>query len=371
MINQERLVNTFIDLAKLDSESKFERKVADYTKAKLEKLGFTVREDEAGEKIGGNAGNIIGYHPGDGQGKSLLFCAHMDTVKPAIGVKPEIRDGYIYSGGDTILGGDDKAGIAAVLEAIETAQENNIPCGPIQVVFTIAEEIGLFGAKHLEVEKMQPVDAAFSFDSDGVPSEICIAAPHHIAFTVTFTGKASHAGVEPEKGINAIYIMAEAINNMKLGRIDEETTANFGIINGGRATNVVTETVTVWGEARSLNREKIEAQIAHMTKCCEDAAAKFGGKAEVITEEEYSAINLDKDSLTVQMACQAAEKMGLTPNLVKSGGGTDANVFCGKGIPACNIGVGMENVHSLDERLSIENMAMATRVILELIKAAK
>ncbi|MBR6755773.1 MAG: M20/M25/M40 family metallo-hydrolase [Peptococcaceae bacterium] len=371
MINQERLVNTLIDLVKLDSETKFERKVADYAKAKLESLGFSVREDEAGEKIGGNAGNVIGYHPGDGQGKSLLFCAHMDTVKPGIGVKPQIRDGVIYSSGDTILGGDDKAGMAAIFEAIETAQENNIPCGPIQVVFTVAEEGGLLGAKQLEVEKMQPVDAAFSFDSDGMPSDICVAAPHHIAITVTFTGKAVHSGMEPEKGINAIYMMAEAIHNMKLGRIDEETTANFGVVNGGRATNIVTESVTIWGEARSLNKEKVDAQIAHMTKCCEEAAAKFGGKVEVITEEEYSAINLDKDSVIVQMASQAAEKLGLTPNLVKSGGGTDANVFCGKGIPACNIGVGMENVHSMEECLSIEKMAMASKVILELIKAAK
>lgn len=368
MVNQERLVNTVMDLIKLDSESKFERKVADYVIAKLQGLGYQVREDQAGEAIGGNAGNVIAYHPGDGQGKSVLFCAHMDTVKPGLGVKPVIQDGVIYSSGDTILGGDDKAGIAAVLEAAETVKEQGIAHGPIQIIFTVAEEIGLLGAKHVDVEQLVPVDAAFFFDSDGLPSEICIAAPYHVDFTVTFNGKATHAGLEPEKGINAIYIMAEAIQQMKLGRIDEETSASFGIVNGGRATNIVTEHVTLWGEARSLSKEKIDAQVEHMRQCCEAAAAKFGGTAQIYAVESYSAINLAPDSPTVQMACRAVEKLGLTPNLVKSGGGTDANIFCGKGIPACNLGVGMKNVHSLDECLPIDALALAAKAIVELVK---
>ena len=371
MIQQERLVQTFLELVQLDSESKNERAVADYTAAKLQAWGYDVREDDAGASFGGNAGNIIAYKAGSGAGRSLLFCAHMDTVVPGNGVKPIVDGDIIRSDGTTVLGGDDKAGIAAILEAATALEEAGISHGPVQIIFTAAEEIGLLGAKYVEADKLPAIDAAFFFDSDGLPSEICVASPYHIDLTVTFKGRAAHAGVEPEKGISAIQMAATAIANMKLGRLDEESTANIGMIQGGRATNIVTDETVIYGEARSLNKTKVDSQIAHMIQCCREAAEQFGGQAEVKVDECYAAIDLSPDSATVQLACAAVRRLGLEPKLVKSGGGSDANVFCGKGIPAANLGVGMTKVHTEEEFLQISQMKAGADFVLAVIEEAR
>ena len=363
-IQEERLLQTILELVQTDSESRNERAVADYVKIKLETLGFTVKEDDAGAQIGGNAGNVIAYHAGTGTGKSLLFCAHMDTVAPGNGVKPIVVDGMVKSDGTTVLGGDDKAGIAAILEALTAVNEANIAHGPIQVVFTVAEEVGLLGAKYLAIDALQPVDAAFFFDSDGMPNQICVASPYHIDITAGFHGKASHAGVEPEKGISAVQMAAKAIAAMQLGRLDEETTANIVIIQGGTATNVVAGEAVIHGEARSLVKDKVDGQIRHMKACCILAAEQLGGSVDVEIEECYAAINLDENSTTVQLAKKAVQRLGMEPELVKSGGGSDANVFCGKGIPATNIGCGMNNVHSVQEYLNLEEVKAAAAFIL-------
>ncbi|MBQ2005124.1 MAG: M20/M25/M40 family metallo-hydrolase [Peptococcaceae bacterium] len=369
-IQETRLLDTVLKLVQIDSESRNERAVADYLKDRLETLGYTVKEDNAGTHIGGNAGNVIAYHEGTGTGKSLLFCAHMDTVAPGNGVTPIVEDGVVHSDGTTVLGGDDKAGIAAILEALTVMHENNIAHGPVQVVFTVAEEVGLLGAKHLALEELKPVDAAFFFDSDGMPNKICVASPYHIDLTAKFYGKASHAGVEPEKGISAVQMAAKAISAMQLGRLDEETTANIGIIQGGTATNVVAGETVIYGEARSLVKEKVEAQIQHMKACCTLAAEQLGGSVEVEIEECYAAINLDENSTTVQLAKKAVQRLGLEPELVKTGGGSDANVFCGKGIPATNIGCGMNNVHSVQEYLNLNEVKAASLFILSVVAEA-
>ena len=369
-IQETRLLDTVLKLVQIDSESRNERAAADYLKNRLETLGYTVKEDNAGAHIGGNAGNVIAYHEGIGTGKSLLFCAHMDTVAPGNGIIPIIEDGVVHSDGTTVLGGDDKAGIAAILEALTVMHENNIAHGPVQVVFTVAEEVGLLGAKHLALEELKPVDAAFFFDSDGMPNKICVASPYHIDLTAKFYGKASHAGVEPEKGISAVQMAAKAISAMQLGRLDEETTANIGIIQGGTATNVVAGETVIYGEARSLVKEKVEAQIQHMKACCTLAAEQLGGSVEVEIEECYAAINLDENSTTVQLAKKAVQRLGLEPELVKTGGGSDANVFCGKGIPATNIGCGMNNVHSVQEYLNLNEVKAASLFILSVVAEA-
>ncbi len=371
MIQTERLVNTFLDLVKLDSESKQERAVADYVTAKLRALGYDVKEDDAGEAIGGNAGNVIAYKAGNCAGKSVLFCAHMDTVVPGNGVKPIVEHEIIRSDGTTVLGGDDKAGIAAILEAVTVLEEDAVTHGPVRVIFTVAEEIGLLGAKHINLDEIPNVDAAFFFDSSGLPCEICVASPYHVDVTVTFRGKAVHAGVEPEKGISAIQMAAKAIAAMKLGRLDEESTANIGMIEGGRATNVVAEETILYGEARSLKKEKVDAQIADMIQCCQDAADEMGGIIDVAVEECYAAIDLSPESVPVQLASAAARRIGLEPQLLKSGGGSDANIFCGKGIPAANVGVGMEKVHSIEEYVTIQDMQAAASFILAVIEEAK
>lgn len=371
MIQEQRLVQTFLELVQLDSESKQERLVADYVTAKLRALGYTVKEDEAGAQFGGNVGNVLAYKAGSCAGKSLLFCAHMDTVAPGNHVKPIVEDGVIRSDGSTVLGGDDKAGIAAILEAAAALEESGASHGPVQIVFTVAEEIGLLGAKYIELAQLEPVDAAFFFDSDGMPNQICVASPYHIDLTAAFKGRAAHAGVEPEKGISAIQMAAKAIAKMKLGRLDAETTANIGIIEGGRATNVVAAEATLYGEARSLSKEKADAQIAHMKQCCTEAAQELGGAVNVQVEECYAAIALDTESTTIQLATAAVRRLGLEPQLVKSGGGSDANVFCGKGIPATNLGVGMSKVHSVEEYLQIAEMKAAAEFVLAVLEEAK
>ena len=371
MIQQQRLVQTFLELVQLDSESKNERAVADYVTAKLRDLGYDVREDNAGEQFGGNAGNVLACKAGTCAGKSVLFCSHMDTVAPGNGVTPVVEGAIIRSDGTTVLGGDDKAGIAAILEAVTALEESGQPHGPVQVIFTVAEEIGLLGAKYVDLDRIPPVDAAFFFDSDGMPNQICVASPYHIDLTVTFKGRAAHAGVEPEKGISAIQMAARAIAAMQLGRLDEESTANIGIIQGGRATNVVTDETVICGEARSLNKAKVEAQIAHMIQCCREAADAMGGQAEIKVEECYAAIDLDPQSTTVQLACAAVRRLGLEPELVKSGGGSDATVFCGKGIPATNVGVGMTKVHSVEEYLNISEMKAGADFVLAVLEEAR
>ena len=370
MIQKERLLQNVLDLVQIDSESRNERAIADYLTTKLQTLGFTVQEDDAGASIGGNAGNLVAYHSGTKAGKSILFCAHMDTVAPGNGVKPIVEDDLVRSDGTTVLGGDDKAGIAAILEALQALQDGNVEHGQIQVVFTVAEEVGLLGAKHLKLESLYPVDAAFFFDSDGMPNQICVASPYHIDITATFHGRASHAGVEPEKGISAVQMAAKAIANMQLGRLDEETTANIGVIHGGTATNVVAEETVIHGEARSLVKDKVMEQISHMKSCCEEAAMQCGGAVDVQIEECYAAIDLDESSTTVQLAKKAVRRMGLEPQLVKSGGGSDANVFCGKGIPATNIGCGMNKVHSTQEYLNITEVQAAAEFILAVVQEA-
>jgi tripeptide aminopeptidase len=203
-----------------------------------------------------------------------------------------------------------------------------------------------------------------------MPNKICVASPYHIDLTAKFYGKASHAGVEPEKGISAVQMAAKAISAMQLGRLDEETTANIGIIQGGTATNVVAGETVIYGEARSLVKEKVEAQIQHMKACCTLAAEQLGGSVEVEIEECYAAINLDENSTTVQLAKKAVQRLGLEPELVKTGGGSDANVFCGKGIPATNIGCGMNNVHSVQEYLNLNEVKAASLFILSVVAEA-
>lgn len=371
MVQRDRLVQTFLELVQIGSESKNERAVADYVTAKLRGLGYEVKEDRAGDDFGGNAGNVLAYKPGSCEGLSVMFCSHMDTVPPGNNVKPIVDGNIIRTDGTTVLGGDDKAGIAAILEAVTTIEEEKIAHGPIQVIFTVSEEIGLLGAKHVNFDELPKVDAAFLFDSEGKPNEICVASPYHIDLTATFKGKAAHAGLEPENGINAIVMASKAVAAMKLGRLDAESCANIGIIKGGRATNIVTPEATIFGEARSLKKERVYELIEDMVHCCREAAEEMGGTVDVKIEESYSAIDLQPDDATVQLAGRAARRIGLEPELVKSGGGTDANVFCGKGIPATNLGVGMTKVHSVEEYLEIDAMEAASAFILAVIEEAK
>lgn len=367
MINEERILERFLEYIQIDSPTKSEREFADFLMKEMEKIGFEVRMDNAGESVGSNSGNVIGKLKGNTDGETILFSAHMDTVSPGIGIKPQIKDGVIYSDGTTVLGGDDKAGIAAVLEAIETMKENDIAHGDIEVVFSIFEEGGLFGAKNLEYDKLD-AKIGFVLDSGGAPGKIINQGPAQDKIDVTFVGKTAHAGVAPEEGISAIEIAAEAISNMNLLRIDEETTANIGTISGGEATNIVTERVSIEAEARSLDNDKLAAQVEHMVKCCEDAAEKFNGSVEVDIEHAYSAFLVEEDHMIIDKAKEACANLDFETTIVPSGGGSDTNILNANGISALNLGVGMSKVHTTEEYLAIKDLEDAGKLVLELIK---
>lgn len=367
MIKEQRLVHEFLELVQIDSLTRNERKIADRLQEKLTALGLTVREDNAGEKIGGNAGNVIGLLPGNTKAPAIMLTAHMDTVVPGENIKPLLKDGRIVSDGTTILGADDKAGIAGILEALRVIKEQGIPHGDIEVVFSIAEEGGLHGAKGLDVSSLRSA-MAFCFDTGGPIGTIISEAPAHNRFTFVFHGKPSHAGAAPEKGINAIQAAGVALANMKLGRIDEETTANIGVIHGGEATNIIPARVEMIGEARSRNEQKLAAQTEHMIKTAEEAAARFGAKVEIDLVNEYPAYKHDPNAPVLQMAVQAAGAIGLTPRLIPSGGGADANIYNSKGLPTVNLGTGMTNAHTLEESILVADLVKTAEYVVSIIK---
>ena len=291
----------------------------------------------------------------------------MDTVKPGENVEPILVDGIIKSQGDTILGADDKAGITAILEMLRVIKEKNIEHGPIQVIFSIAEEIGLLGAKNLNPDNIK-ADFAFVLDSSGPSGHLVIEGPAQNQIEVVVTGKAAHAGMAPEEGVNAIQIAARAIARMKLGRIDQETTANIGIIKGGEATNIIPDKVWLEGEARSLKREKLDKQCQHMKECFQRATEELGGIFEIKIDQNYPEISLPDDSEVISIAKKAGENLKIPIVLEKTGGGSDANILNGYGLPTLNMGVGMEKVHTTDEFITVENLVNNVRYLVEIVK---
>lgn len=369
MVKGQRLVKEFIEFVKIDSPGKKEKEVASILRDKLIKLGLEVELDQAGSIIGGDTGNIIAWLPGKEGVPTLLFSAHMDTVSPSQSIKPIIKEGVIYSDGSTILGGDDKAGIAIILEAIRFIQENKIDHGDIVLVFTVGEELGLLGSRYLDYALVK-ADMAFVLDSGGDPGTIINQSPSQNNINAVFYGKATHAGVNPEKGISAIQIAARAIERMNLLRIDHETTANIGIIQGGTATNIVCDKVEIKGEARSLNEEKLEQQTKHMADCIKEATREFEGEVEINTERCYPAFLIAEDDVIIKLAERAAQKVGLTGRIVGSGGGSDANFFNSQGLKAVNMGIGMSKMHTKDEYIKIEDMInMASYVVAIIMEA--
>lgn len=366
MVNEKRITDNFLKYVQIDSPTKEEREFAEFLMKKMESLGFEVTMDDAGDKIGCNAGNLICKLKGTTDGEPILFSSHMDTVYPSRGIKPHIKDGVIYSDGTTILASDDKAGVAAIIEGIETVLENKLPHPDIEVSFSVYEEGGLFGVKNIDPSQFRS-KTCFVLDSDGSPGEIVIGGPAQNSLFIEFKGRASHAGAAPEDGISAIRMAAEAINNMKLSQVDKETTANVGVISGGEATNIITESVKMEAEARSLDNEKLENQTNHMIKCCEEAAKRFGGSVDIKVENVYSAFNIDEDAQIVKVAKEACNNLGFEPYTVLSGGGSDTNVWNSYGINSINLGVGIKKPHTLTEHISIKDLSNSARLVVELI----
>ncbi|MCT2537466.1 M20/M25/M40 family metallo-hydrolase [Aquibacillus koreensis] len=368
MVNKDRLVDEFIELVKIDSETTEEAAIAKVLKKKFSDLGLEVVEDDSMSKTGHGAGNLVCTLKGASSDKdTIYFTSHMDTVVPGKNIKPTIKDGYIVTDGTTILGADDKAGLAAMLEAIRILKEQDIAHGDVQFIITAGEESGLVGAKELD---MSLVKAKFGYavDSDGQVGDIIVAAPTQAKINALIKGKTAHAGVAPEKGISAITLAAKSIAKMPLGRIDEETTANIGRFEGGSKTNIVCDHVEILAEARSLVTEKMEAQVEKMKKAFEETAAQMGGSVDVDVKIMYPGYKREAGDHVVEIARKAASTIGRESTLRQSGGGSDANVISGHGIPTVNLAVGYEDIHTTNERMPVSELVKITELITAIIK---
>lgn len=366
MINEKRLVNKFIEYVKVDSESFKEKEFCELIVSELKDLGFEVETDYEGEKFGSNGTNIYGFFKGNKNVESILFSGHLDTVQPGIGIDPVIENGVITSKTQTILGGDDKSGIVAFVEAMKVIKENKLECGPVEVVFTICEERGLLGSKNFDSSKIKSKQAMV-LDSSGDVGKIIVQAPAQNTMKFVVKGRSAHAGIAPENGISAIMVASQAINNMKLLRIDEETTANIGMINGGVATNIVCDEVEVIAETRSLDNHKLEVQTNHMIECFKNACERNGASLEYEVTNNYSAYNLDTSENIVQLAIKAFDKLSMKHKATSTGGGSDANIFNEKGIKVINVATGMENVHTLSESIKVQSLIDISKFVLEVI----
>ncbi len=367
MVNRNRIVDAFCQYVQISSPTKSEGEFAKFIAKELESLGLCVYVDGAGEIVGSDTGNVIAKLEGTVPGETILFSCHMDTVSPGINIKPIIRDGVIYSDGTTVLGGDNKAGIAAVVEALRVLKENNIPHADIEIALSIYEEGGLHGAKNMDYSKLS-AKKAFVLDSGGEPGQIVIQGPAQDKMNVKIIGKPAHAGVAPEEGISAVMVAADAIKRMQLLRIDEETTANIGVINGGSVTNIVMPELTIQAEARSLDNAKLDKQSQHMVECFQAAAEAFGAKTEIDLVRMYGAFKLNETDAIVETVKKACENLSIKPYTAASGGGSDTNIFNANGITAVNLGIGEKKPHTLEEHLHIKDLVTTAELLVELIK---
>jgi tripeptide aminopeptidase len=370
LIDNNRLLRTFIKLAGIKSPSKDEKEIADYVKNKLSAIGLKVNIDRSGKRFGSNAGNIIAFYKSKNHSGSrpIFLTAHLDTVKVKGDIKPVIRNGKIYNEDkDTILGGDDKVAVAAIIEVLSVIIEDKIPTGDIYIIFTISEEIGVMGAKNLDMD-MIGAKYGFAFDSDGNVGTIINQAPFHNSIVANFKGKATHAGIEPEKGINAIKAAAIAIANMKTGRIDKESTSNVGRIEGGVATNIVAENAKVEMEARSLKLSKLNSITKRMVDELKKGAFAAGARLEYKVLREYEGFKINSGEIPMKIAINALKDLNIKPKITSSGGGSDVNIFNSKGKTAVNLSAGMENIHTAKEFVKIDQLEKLAQLILNICK---
>jgi len=376
MIRRDRLTDAVLDLVRLDSHSKQERPVAEYLVRALSDLGAQVRVDDAGVAVQGDTGNVVARLEGTAPGAPpLLLSAHMDTVAPGQSVKPVREPDRIRSDGTTILGGDDKSGIAIILEVLRALKEREVPHGAIEIAFTICEEIGLLGAKHLDYAALRSKDAIVLDSSNS--AQLVTAAPSSDHFTFTVHGLEAHAGMCPENGISATRVAAEAIAAMPLGRVDAQTTTNVVIVDGPKATNVVPNFCVVRGEARSLDDARLDEIMRTIRAAFTDAAAgakiTLGGEVrrawiEEQCEREYHSLRVPSDAPIVQLVKRAGQALGTTIQTITIGGGSDANVHNRQGITSVNLGTGMRDIHTVNEWIDLDDFYRSAEIVLECVK---
>ncbi len=366
-INQKRLITDFLELTTGSAESLDERRVADLLTEKLQCLGFSVIEDDAGQKLGGNAGNLYGYLKGTLTGSPLLLSAHMDTVKPGCHKKPILHeDGTITSDGTTVLGADDAAGLAEILEGIRSVQEAEIPHRDIEVFFPVAEEIFIQGSNAFDFSRVQAKEA-YVLDMSGAVGSAAVRAPSMFSFCVTVTGRASHAGFAPEKGINTIAVAAQAIAGIPQGHVDAETTCNIGTITGGTAKNIVPEQCICTGEVRGFSHERVLHCIEKIRESFADAAKAYGALFEMETKEILRSYSVSADSPVVRRFQRVCSRLGFAGELRSTLGGSDNSIVLKAGISGIVLSCGMQRVHSTDEHITVQELVRGAALVAELI----
>jgi len=362
--DQDRLIEIFFDLVAISAISKEEKPVAEYIQQFLHRLDIEVTEDHTGPKINGTSGNIIAKITQNGQPKTpgFAFAAHMDTVKPTLGIQPRIKDGTIFSDGKTILGADNRAGIAMILYLTENLKKKRQHHLPFEIIFTVGEETGLYGSTNLDL-KLVHSRIAYILDSSADPGYFVYAAPGATDFEIEFLGKASHAAVNPEKGINALSMAADLIQNFKVGKIDPHTTINLGKISGGEANNVIPSRIVLSGEIRSFYQENIDKYHAALVSQLQCIQTKFNGKCHLKSESAFPGFVLDRESEAIRRLSECMKTVGLEPHPIRYHGGSDANVLNERGIVAIDMGIGAKNPHGFDEYIKIQHMIDIVRLI--------
>lgn len=366
-VNKQRVLDRLIEMIKIDSPSYEEGPMTDYLQKYFEDRGYEVYRDQAGKAIGGdNSGNLLIHIPGTLEGEAICFNAHQDTVEPGRGIEPVLEGNILKSKGDTILAADDKSGIVMMMEALDRLKETNTPHRDMYYLFTICEENGMHGAKNLDYSKLNFKNIC-ALDGAGKLGGLTKSGAGKDALEITFHGKMAHGGIEPEKGINAIAVAASAISRVKFGRIDPETTSNIGRIEGGGATNIVTDKVTFTCEVRSHTQEQIQAQVDLIVKACKDAAEEFGATVDIDIDHFCPPHKPDPNSYMVKAMVAALEAEGITPEFRVGNGSGDANIFAGHGLNCSGISTGMNAVHTTDEYLDMDDFAKAFNVIWRLM----
>ena len=358
MINEKRLVDSFLRYVQIDSESGQEGEFAAALQNELKEMGIEARKDEAG--------NLFFALNGDESAEPLLFTAHMDTVVPGKGIVPELKDGLITSGGTTVLGGDDKSGIAALIEAVRVMQEEGIPHRRVEVLFTVEEEIGLNGSRKSDLSQVKS-KYSIALDGCGPMDEIVVNGAGQANVQIDIMGVAAHAGNSPEKGVSAVIAAADAVSAMKLLKVDEETTANIGTVTADSPSNIVCSHIRMLGEVRSRNPRKLEDQLEHMRSYVEAACRKHGATFEFQANRIYEGY-LVEDEAFLGLLRAAYEKMGMSPRYGVTMVGSDSNVLNQRGLKAVVIPTGMTNPHALSEQLAVKDLVFTAELVLELIR---
>lgn len=367
--NGSRLLDTFLSAVRIDSPSGEEAAFGRWCVERLTAVGCDVLVDDTAAVTGSDTGNIVAEFPGTAEGAVVVLSAHLDTVEPGRGIDPVVVDGVVRSAGDTVLGSDDKAGIAAILETLAVLRESGRPHARVRVLLTTGEEVGLRGARALSDEHCSG-DVCLVLDAAGEVGGVAVGAPTHFTFSATFTGVASHAGVEPEKGRSAVVMAAKAVGAMRLGRLDDRTTANVGEISGGGATNVVPGSCTVRGECRAIQAERAVEVRDQIDAALRAAAADAGGFVEVEWMKEYDGYLYAEDDPALTLVAAGIRSAGMEPAFLVTGGGSDANILASKGLPAVALSCGMTDVHGVGESIAVDQMEKMVGVILAIVDQA-